>query len=104
MKTVKAKTQCPCGTEVHVEIKKPKWFNPTLAKISCPNCKSKFFVLSEIDKESHGKVIRRTYKTSFEVIELTENAKTLWLKTKAIVRGTTTGEIFASKSDGPVEA
>jgi len=65
------KTKCVCGGDIQFDIKKPTRFQPALTKVSCPSCRSRYFMTCEIDRNQPGRV----FKVSADLIELTSPAK-----------------------------
>lgn len=71
-----ANTKCPCGESIKVELKKPNSIAQTVSKSNCKACKSKYLVKCSYKKETFP----REYKTSFEILNLSNKAKETILK------------------------
>lgn len=50
-KTAGVVSTCICGEELQLEIEKPSYFEPTIAKVTC-KCGSKYMVCSMRDKKT----------------------------------------------------
>lgn len=67
-------TKCPCGAQIEGGIKKPTLSVPTVSKINCKKCGSRFLMFSARSQSEEG---RRVFTTDFEVIELSERAQAI---------------------------
>ena len=76
-KTAFASSQCPCGKPFSIEHKKPKPFQPSIAKHTC-ECGSKFQL--RVWYEASEKDGARQIRSNFEIIELSDEAKKECLK------------------------
>lgn len=73
MKAIMADTVCPCGARMNAPIRKPKRFEPSVAKITCNACDSRFLFITRVGpRDKDGRFV---CKSHFEIIELTELAK-----------------------------
>jgi hypothetical protein len=86
-----AKTKCPCGMELVIEMKKPKRFEKSVSKVACTACDSQFLLHVEVERTPPMKVqvgkplsrvqlatlersFERKYITRFEIIRVTPPA------------------------------
>lgn len=67
-----ARTKCPCGADIEAPIRKPTHFTPTVSKLSCLECDSRFLLHVEIAKSKPPFV--RKFVSRFEVIRLSKEA------------------------------
>lgn len=77
MKTALANSKCPCGENMKAHVKKPKAFQPSVTKITCKRCESKFLLITRIARNDQTGV--RIATSHFEILELTELAKGILL-------------------------
>lgn len=87
-RTDTAKTKCPCGQDLIFPIKKPNYFAPTVSKVACRFCDSRFLMHVEVDKDQKipkpanarelyelaNKPFVRKFKHRFELIRLSPEA------------------------------
>lgn len=66
-------SSCPCGTKIDFKVKKPTRFTPTLCKVTCPKCTSRFLFTYMVDTELPG----REYKYDIAVVRLSHETKEL---------------------------
>jgi hypothetical protein len=84
-----AKTKCPCGASLSFPIKKPSFHTPSVSKVSCYICDSRFLMHVYANKdqkipvprnaaeaaELSAKPFERKYQSHFDIIRLSEKAR-----------------------------
>ncbi len=68
MKKQEIETKCPCGEPIKAMMQKPNRLRPTVTKLHCLKCQSKFMLKC-------SKLANEQYKIDFEELHIAEKAK-----------------------------
>jgi hypothetical protein len=65
-------TECPCGQKLQSRMKKPTWYEHSIAKLVCKVCGSRFLLSCVREKSEDGS---RVFRSHIDILELSDEAK-----------------------------
>jgi hypothetical protein len=72
MALLEFQTKCPCGAFIKAKVKKPTPMEPSISKLRCGQCGSRFLMSLVRDMERKDE---RIFKTHIEEVEITDTAR-----------------------------